>query len=133
MRLTLAAVLMFALLVAGCDDAPSGEAAPDNLPAPARALQAAPTPQASQDRPQIEIASRGGESARPTPTPQDLLPLSAILAIARKQVPGEIIDVDLDDDDGSDHYEIEVLTAEGRQIEIRIDARSGRILEIEED
>ena len=147
MRLTHAALLMSALLLAGCEDAPSGEAALDPLPAPARAPEAAPAPklpaspaaaptrapQAPQDRPRIDIASRGGESAQPTPTPQDLLPLSAILAIARKQVPGEIIDVDLDDDDGSDHYEIEVLTAEGRHIEIRIDARSGRILEIEED
>lgn len=144
MRLTLAALLLPALLLAGCEDAPSGKAASERPPAPALAPEPAlapqflaspapgTAPQVAQDRHRIDIASRGGEAAQPTPTPQDLLPLSAILAIARKQVPGEIIDVDLDDDDGSDHYEVEVLTAEGRQIEIRIHARSGRILKLEE-
>ena len=55
------------------------------------------------------------------------------MGIARSRVPGEIIDVDLDDDDGLAEYEVEILTAAGRKIEIRIDARRGTVLEEEED
>jgi hypothetical protein len=64
-----------------------------------------------------------------------LLPLARILAIARARTPGEVIDVDFDDGDDDDppSYEVKILTPEGRSIETRIDARGGRILELEED
>lgn len=63
-----------------------------------------------------------------------LMPLTEILAIARRRVPGEVIDVELDDDDDDPpEYELEILTADGRSIDMKIDARSGEIIEVEED
>lgn len=63
----------------------------------------------------------------------EVLPLPAILEIVAREAPGEVIEVDLDEDDGDVIYEIEVLTPRGRVLEIEIDARTGEILEIEED
>lgn len=87
-----------------------------------------------------------------TKTPQDhelarealrrgeILPLTKILPIVQKRVPGEVIKVSLDDDPDHDHtrqgrfeYEVKVLTPTGQVIEVELDARTGTILEIEED
>lgn len=74
------------------------------------------------------------KAAPPTPA-GGLLPLARVLAIANARTPGEVIDVELDDgdDDEGPSYEIKTLTPEGRSIETRIDARTGRILAVEED
>lgn len=83
--------------------------------------------------PNIRIAGDRAEAGPPTPKPQDLIPMASILDVARSRVPGDIIDVDLEDDDGQPEYEVEILTAAGRKIEIRIDARTGTILKLEQD
>jgi uncharacterized membrane protein YkoI len=48
-------------------------------------------------------------------------------------VPGEVIDVELDEDDDIPEYEVKILTPTGRSMEIKIDALRGAILEMEED
>ena len=59
-------------------------------------------------------------------------PLAEILRIVRPQL-GEILEVELDEDDGVLVYEIKYLDRRGRRMEAEIDARTGRILEREED
>ena len=98
--------------------------------APTPAPQPAATPPSPQ--PSVEIAGSSGQPSRAI-TGTGLLPLARILDIARRRVPGDVVEVDLDDDDGRPEYELEILTAEGRSIEIKIDARTGTILEVEED
>lgn len=61
------------------------------------------------------------------------LPLARVLAIVRAQASGEVLEVELDKDDGREVYEVAVLTIEDRKIEITLDARTGRIIEREED
>lgn len=61
------------------------------------------------------------------------LPLARILSIVRTQATGEVIEVELEEDDGQESYEVAVLTPEGRKVEITVDARTGRVLEREED
>jgi uncharacterized membrane protein YkoI len=71
--------------------------------------------------------------------PSKVVPLAEVLAQARRIAPGKIIDVELESDldlDDGDHvarwvYEIEVLTAANRVIEMEFDAYTGRLLEIE--
>jgi uncharacterized membrane protein YkoI len=79
-----------------------------------------------------------GDAAPPASTPpvaDRRLPLNRILEIARHAVPGEVIDVELDQDDdpGEVAYEVSILTPDGRAVEIKIDARTGTVIEIEED
>jgi uncharacterized membrane protein YkoI len=63
----------------------------------------------------------------------ELLPLVKILAIANKEVPGDVIEVELEDEGEALVYEIKILTSTGRVREIKIDARTGTVLNIEDD
>jgi uncharacterized membrane protein YkoI len=69
-------------------------------------------------------ARAGAQSGR-------LLPLTRILEIVAARYPGDVLAVELDDD--SPDYEVRVLQRDGRILEIEIDARSGRFLDVDED
>ncbi len=73
------------------------------------------------------------ETARQAVDRGDMLPLEQILARIEALHPGRIVEVELEDEDGLWLYEIEVLTPEGRLIEIELDALTGAILGYEED
>ena len=62
----------------------------------------------------------------------EVLPLARILEIAQKEVPGDVIEVELESKHGALTYEIKVLAESGRVREIKIDARKGTVLEIED-
>lgn len=64
----------------------------------------------------------------------EVLPLVKILAIANQQVPGDVIEVELEDEKKKGLiYEIKILTSTGRVREVKIDARTGKVLRIEDD
>jgi uncharacterized membrane protein YkoI len=63
----------------------------------------------------------------------EVLPLSKILAIAAARVPGDVIEVELEHEERTLVYEIKVLSEGGRVREIKIDARTGAVLEIEDE
>lgn len=60
----------------------------------------------------------------------EILPLTRILQIANRHVAGDIIEVEYK---GGPKYEIKILTASGRVREVKLDARTGALLEIEDD
>ncbi|WP_291203021.1 PepSY domain-containing protein [Hyphomonas sp.] len=62
-----------------------------------------------------------------------ILPLETILAGLLRTYPGDILKIDLDDDDDYLIYEIEILTRRGIVLELEVDAHTGRLLDIEED
>lgn len=61
----------------------------------------------------------------------EIRPLDQVLAVARKALPGDVVKVELDEDDGRWIYEIKILTPGGERREVEIDARSLRVLEID--
>lgn len=61
------------------------------------------------------------------------LPLSELRRALGAAYAGEIIDVDVDEDDGRFRYEFKVLQASGRVIEVKMDAATGAILDVEND
>lgn len=64
----------------------------------------------------------------------EILPLSRILAVVAGAVPGDVIDVELErKDDGRWEYEVKVLTSTGRVREVKLNARTGVVREIEDD
>jgi uncharacterized membrane protein YkoI len=63
----------------------------------------------------------------------EVLPLVKILAIANKEVPGDVIEVELEDEREALLYEIKILTSTGRVREVKIDARTGKVVSIEDD
>jgi uncharacterized membrane protein YkoI len=78
------------------------------------------------------FASR--ERGRSVQTPAGgVLPLVRILDLAAQHVPGEVLKVELENEHEHLQYEIKVLAGNGRVREIKLDARSGAVLEIEDD
>jgi len=63
----------------------------------------------------------------------EILPLARILAIVAGHVPGDVIDVELERKHGRWRYEVKVLTSTGRVREVKLNARDGAVLEIEDD
>lgn len=63
----------------------------------------------------------------------ELLPLPRILAIAKSRVPGEVLKIELEQEDWGLEYEVKILTASGRVREVELDARSGRVVKIEDE
>lgn len=54
-----------------------------------------------------------------------------VIAIALMEVPGEVQEVELEREKGMQVYEIEILTPDGREMEVEIAANTGDVLEIE--
>lgn len=63
----------------------------------------------------------------------ELLPLPRVLSIAQKRVAGDVVKVELDYEPTGIEYEVKILTASGRVREVEIDARTGRVIRIEDD
>lgn len=67
----------------------------------------------------------------------EILPLARVLDIVRREVPGPVVEVELDrdDDDGAVRweYEIEVLMDSGVVRKVKLDARTGAVLKIKDD
>lgn len=84
---------------------------------------AASSPPAADDTARIRLAVARGR----------VLPLPRILDIAQHRVPGEVLKVELEEMSDRLGYEVKVLTADGRVQEIKLDARTGAILKVEND
>jgi uncharacterized membrane protein YkoI len=62
-----------------------------------------------------------------------LVPLAKVLELATQQVPGDVLKVELEDEQGRRIYEIKVLAANGRVRELKFDAHDAQLIEIEDD
>ena len=63
----------------------------------------------------------------------EILPIGRILDIATAQVPGDVVKVKLEREPWGFKYEVKVLAKNGRVREIEIDARTGKVIKIEDD
>lgn len=78
---------------------------------------------------------RGGDhdDAREAYERGQALPLAQILPIALRAAPGEVLEVELEREDGRLIYEIEILARTGRVRQVSVDARTGAVLSVEDD
>jgi uncharacterized membrane protein YkoI len=60
-------------------------------------------------------------------------PLEEILGKVRKDYEGDIIEIEFEKDDGIYVYEIEMIRPDGHLVEIKIDARTLAVLDVEDD
>ncbi len=60
-------------------------------------------------------------------------PLSEIISGVQAKVPGEVLEVQLELDDGNYVYELKLLRPNGKVQEVEADAASGNILKVEDD
>ena len=74
------------------------------------------------------------EEARRAVERGELRPLAEILASIAKEFGGKVLEVELErEDSGALVYEIEILSSDGRVLELEYDGRSGRRIGLEED
>ncbi len=62
-----------------------------------------------------------------------ILPLESLLEQVRTERPGRVLEVELEEKRHGLIYEIEILDAEGRVWELKYDARTGELLEHEQE
>jgi uncharacterized membrane protein YkoI len=63
----------------------------------------------------------------------EIQPIARILEAAARAVPGEVIEVELEREQGRWVYELEVITPGGRVREVLLDAASARVLNRHQD
>lgn len=63
----------------------------------------------------------------------EILPLAEAVAGLLEHFPGRIVEAEFERDEGAAIYELELVTEDGRLIDAEVDARTGAILEVEED
>ncbi len=78
---------------------------------------------------------RGGDhdDARAALESGEVLPLSRIMPLALRAVPGEVLEVELEREHGRLVYEIEILARSGRVRKVILNARTGALLGVEDD
>jgi len=62
-----------------------------------------------------------------------VLPLDRVLAVARQDRPGRLLEAELEEEEGRPVYELEVLDGEGRVWELHYDAATGRAIDQHEE
>jgi len=75
----------------------------------------------------------GPETAKRLLSEGRIKPLSEILDAVRRQVAGEMLEVELELEKTGYVYELKLLRPDGKVQEIEADAASGKILKIEDD
>ena len=63
----------------------------------------------------------------------EIVPLARILEVVQQRVPGDVIEVELEREDGRWEYKVKVLTPTGRVRKLYLDARNGAVLKIKDD
>ncbi|TXT36702.1 MAG: hypothetical protein FD135_4094 [Comamonadaceae bacterium] len=80
----------------------------------------------------FSLADSDHDRARHAREAGEVLPLRSILERVRKEVPGEVLDVELDRDKDDDEvrwiYKIKVLRKGGALVKLKIDARTGHMI-----
>ena len=83
--------------------------------------------------PSVAVADEGPVAARKLSDAGIILPLEKIVAAAKAAKPGEILETELERKHGRYVYEIEILDARGQVWEVKLDARSGKLIAVESE
>lgn len=60
----------------------------------------------------------------------EVLPLQTILGKVAREYPGDVVEVELEREDGRWVYEIELIGERGRLTKLEVDARDGSIIDV---
>ncbi|AUN94660.1 PepSY domain-containing protein [Pseudazoarcus pumilus] len=73
------------------------------------------------------------ERARRALEAGEVLPLGEVLARIAREMPGDVLEVELERDDGRWIYEIKLLRADGALLEVEVDAATAGVIEVEHE
>ena len=72
------------------------------------------------------------EAARAALARGEILPLTRILTVVAQRAPGDILEVELDRDNMRFIYEITVLSPAGKVVEVRLDAKTAAVIDVDD-
>ena len=98
------------------------------IAAAAALVAAAPLAASDHDRDRTDQLAARAALAR-----GEIVPIQRILASATAAVPGDVLKVALKRKPTGFRYDVKILAGNGRVREVEIDARTARVLEIEDD
>jgi len=87
----------------------------------------------SDDERQWEDDDHAYDRARRAVNRGETLPIVELLERLKTQVPGEVVGVEFEREDGKWVYEFKVIDNRGRLLEVYVDAQTGTVLSMEED
>ena len=76
----------------------------------------------------LSIADNEQDRARAAVQAGNVLPLKTVLERLEREHPGQVLEVELEQDDGRWIYEIKLLQTGGRLVKLELDATSGAVL-----
>lgn len=79
------------------------------------------------------IADDDSEMARLLQQQGNIMPLEQIINKAMTVKSGQILETELDEDDGQYRYELEILDKQGQVWELELDAATGELIELENE
>lgn len=82
--------------------------------------------------PPLARADRDHDRARAAVQAGQVLPLPTVLERLAREQPGQVLEVELEQDDGRWVYEVRLLQAGGRLLKLKLDAGSGALLDARE-
>ncbi|MEO8124488.1 MAG: PepSY domain-containing protein [Burkholderiales bacterium] len=62
----------------------------------------------------------------------EILPLPALLEQLQRSHPGQVLELELEKEDGRWIYEVKLLQADGRLLKLELDARSAQVLKLKQ-
>jgi uncharacterized membrane protein YkoI len=78
------------------------------------------------------VNARDHDEARRAVERGEMQPLSEILAKLRGKLPGDIVRVEVEHENGEWQYELRTVDAQGRLFEVLVDGRTGEIKRVKE-
>ena len=63
----------------------------------------------------------------------EILPIARILEAVKRHTPGDVIEVELEREDGRWEYEVDVLATDGRVLKVTLNAKTAAVLKVEDD
>lgn len=84
----------------------------------AAALVSVPAMASDKDHDRAREAVKAGQ----------VMPLRTVLERLEREHPGQVLDVELEDEDGQLVYEVRLLQSDGRLVKLELDARTATVL-----
>ena len=63
----------------------------------------------------------------------EIQPIAKILEAVQRRIPGDVIEVELEREDGKWEYQVDVLATNGRLLKVTLNARTAAVLKVEDD
>ena len=73
-------------------------------------------------------SDRDHDRAREAVKAGQVVPLRTVLERLEREHPGQVLDVELEDEDGRLVYEVKLLQSDGRLVKLELDARTATVL-----